>query len=244
VRDAVWAQDATHLGRLKDGSKVEAEGARDRATLRTVILAVGAPATGEDLVARLEEARRERGGLPLVWQSDRGSANRSRSVRAYLEENQVIHLLSRVHTPTDNPVAEHAHGEYQGETGLGDGVALACVGEATGALDAARRRLDEARLRASLGFRTAAEADAALPRADAQVDRARFYDRARSAMERAGLGHEKARDAQKAEQDAVWTVLEEHGLARVVRGKRRLPRRRSAGVPARPARYHAGGVPT
>ena len=52
ARDLVWAQDATHGGRLPDGEKVEAEVATDRATLQTVIAAVGAPASGHRLSAQ------------------------------------------------------------------------------------------------------------------------------------------------------------------------------------------------
>jgi hypothetical protein len=45
-RDTIWAQDATHVGRLEDGKEVQAEVATDRGTTATVIAAVGPPATG------------------------------------------------------------------------------------------------------------------------------------------------------------------------------------------------------
>ena len=74
-RDAVWAQDAAHRGRLADREEVQGEFARDRASTVTVIAAVGPPATGVDLKAHLERAKAERGTLPFVWQSDKGPSN-------------------------------------------------------------------------------------------------------------------------------------------------------------------------
>jgi hypothetical protein len=221
ARDAVWAQDATHLARLPDRSEVQAEIGTDRATMRTVIAAVGPPASGEDLCAHLERAKRERAGLPLVWQSDNGSANTSEVLGEYLETELVIHLRSRVHKPTDNPAAENKNGEVKREAGLGKGTRVESHAAAAARLEPARLRLDHGRLRASRGWRTAAELDAALARADALVDRARFYAEARAAMREAVLGLADADAGRKAEQDAIWRTLEKHGLARRHVGTRR-----------------------
>jgi hypothetical protein len=223
ARDAVWAQDATHVGRLPDGGKVEAEVATDRATTRTVIAAVGPPASGEELRQHLERAKAERGMLPYVWQSDLGSANCSEVLETYLAAEQVIHLRSRVHTPTDNPVAENKNRELKQESGLGKGVRLGDHREAAARLEPARRRIDEGRLRASRGWKTAAELDRDLPRADALVARAAFHAEARSAMREAVLGLADPKDIHKAEQDAIWRTLERHGLARRHVGLRRTP---------------------
>jgi hypothetical protein len=223
AREAVWAQDATHVGRLATGEKVEAEVATDRATTRTVIVAVGPPASGEELCAHLERAKAERGALPYVFQSDLGSANSSGVLAAYLEAEQVIHLFSRVHTPTDNPAAEHKNRELKEESGLGKGVRLSDAREAALRIEPARRRNDEGRLRASRGLKTAAELDRDLPRAETLVARATFYAEARSAIREAVLGLSDAKEIRKAEQHAIWRALERHGLARRHVGLRRTP---------------------
>lgn len=230
ARDAVWAQDATHVGRLVDGEKVEAEVATDRATTRTVIAAVGRPASGEELREHLERAKADRGALPFVWQSDAGSANLSEILGTYLAAEQVIHLRSRVHMPTDNPAAEHKNRELKEESGLGKGVRLRDAREAAARLDPAKRRLDEGRLRASRGWKTAAELDRDLPRADALVARAVFHAEACSAMREAVLGLSDEQEIRKAEQDAIWRTLERHGLARRHVGLRRTPCPRLAPV--------------
>jgi transposase InsO family protein len=230
ARDAVWAEDATHVGRLLDTSEVQAEVASDRASTSTVIAAVGPPATGEDIRSHLERARVERGTLPYVWQSDPGSANTSAWLAAYFEENLVIHLCSRVHTPQDNPAAENKNREIKEESGLGKGVVLESPEEAAARLEPARRRLDEGRLRASRGWKTAAELDRELPRAEDLVPRATFYAETRSAMREAVLGLVDPRAIRKAEQDAIWRTLEKHGLARRHVGPRRTPCPRLAPV--------------
>jgi hypothetical protein len=189
----------------------------------TVIAAVGAPASGAGLVGHLESAKQERGCLPFVWQSDLGPANTSAVVADYLAGEQVIHLRSRAHTPTDNPVAEHRNGELKAESGLGKGVVLASHEEARARLTPARRRLDEGRLRASRGYVTAAELDRVLPRAEHLVDRAVFYAATRTAMARAVLGLVDKDEIAKAEQDAVWSMLERHNMARPRRGRQRVP---------------------
>ena len=223
VRDAVWAQDALHAGRLSDRGEVQAEVATDRGSGATVIAAVGRPARAEDLVEHFERASRQRGGPPLVWQSDRGSANRSAQMARHLDERRVIHLCSRVHTPTDNPVAENRNRELEDESGLGCGAQLASLAEGQGRLEEARRRLDEQRLRASRGYRTAAQVDRDLVRADTLVDRAAFYAEARTAMAQAVLGLSEVDEIAKAEPGAVWATLERHGLARARRGVQRVP---------------------
>ena len=73
------------------------------------------------------------------------------------------------------------------------------------------------RLRATRGWRTATELDALLVRADALVERVRFYREARAAMRRAVQGLTTARARRKAERAAIWSVLERYGLARVRR---------------------------
>lgn len=222
-RDAVWAQDATHVGRLALGEEIQAEVATDRATTATVIAAVGPPAAGDEIRRHIERAAAERGGPPLVWQSDLGSANTSAALAAHLEAGRIIHLRSRVHRPTDNPAAEHKNRELKEESGLGKGVRLSSAEEAAARLGPARRRLDERRPRASRRYRTAAQLDRELPRADARVARASFYAEARAAMKAAVLGLTDPDEIRKAEQDAVWRTLEKHGMARLRVGPQHVP---------------------
>jgi transposase InsO family protein len=219
-RDTVWSLDGTHLGRIGTGEPCVSEHARDRASLGTVRLTAGPPTTGARVLEELRQAARERAGFPLVLQVDNGSNYLSADVRRGLEDAQVVLLISRVHTPTDNPAIEHAHAEVKAEAGLGKGVALHDHGEAARRAGAAARRLDGARPRASRGWHTADELDRMLPRGDARVDRAAFYACARAAMQTAVLGLNDPEAARKAERDAVIRTLCEHGLARRHIGRR------------------------
>ena len=213
ARDAVWAQDATHAGRTPSGEKVEAELATDRATTRTVIASAGPPSSGDDIVTLLDRAQAERGCLPFVLQTDGGGPNRSTIVESYLADHQVIHLLSRPHTPTDNPVAEAKNRELKEEAGIAAGARWHDSREAAQHLAPALWRIDNGRLRAQRGYKTAVELDREMPRAQDLVDRKAFYDAARSAMDAATLGLKDVLQIRKAQQDAVWRELEEHGLA-------------------------------
>jgi hypothetical protein len=161
--------------------------------------------------------------IPDPCKSDEDSANTSEVLRTYFEVEQVIHLRARVHTPTDNPVAEHKNRELKEESGLGKGVRLPDHADAAARLGTARRRIDQGRLRASRGRRTAAELDRDRPRATSLVSRALFYAEARSAMREAVLGLGDPKDIRRAEQEVIWTTLERHGLARRDVGLRRTP---------------------
>jgi hypothetical protein len=81
-------------------------------------------------------------------------------------------------------------------------------------------RLNAQRVRPSHGGYTADELDRLLPRADDLVDRARFYDSACAAIERAVQGITHARARQRAEREAIWRTLEEFGLVTRTRGRR------------------------
>jgi hypothetical protein len=135
----------------------------------------------------------------------------------------VLLLRSRPKTPTDNPAVEHRNRELKEETGLGRDEVLGGPAEAAARLAPAVKRLDGHRLRASRGWRTAAELDRALPRADLWVDRERLYAAACSATERAVLGLRRIRDVRRAEQEAIWSNLETQGLARRHVGRRAQP---------------------
>lgn len=220
ARDAVWGEDTTHLGRLVSGQSVDGELIKDLGTLETVGLSVGGPPLSEDLIRLLSQTAEDRGGWPLVWLGDMASINRDARLRALLDSERVVHLLSRVHTPTDNAATEHQHGEVKREAQLGKGVVLASAEQARERAEAARRVLDHGRLRATRGWRTAAELGRALPRADALVDREAFFRAACSAMEKATRGATTKREAQKARREAVFALLEQLGLQRTHVGLR------------------------
>lgn len=219
-RDTVWGEDTTHLGRLDDGSECAGEHVRDLATSATVSLRAGPPPTARDVLEGLRAAAAARGGWPLVIQRDNGRVYADEGVRAELAREHVVELRSRVHTPTDNPATERAHRELKAEAGLGKGTRLSGHEEARARVASALARLHEGRLRASRGGRTTKELDAVLPRADAVVDRDRFYEATRAAVEAATRGLEDLDAARKAEREAVISTLCELGLARRHVGRR------------------------
>lgn len=85
-------------------------------------------------------------------------------------------------------------------------------------LEASRRRLDEHRLRASRGYRTAAQCDRELPPWQEVVDRAHFYTTARRAVARAVKRAEGARAKRLAEREAIFETLERVGVITRTRG--------------------------
>ena len=231
ARDAVWCEDTTHLGRLADSEEVSGEMITDRGPLSTVSLSVGAAPAALDVIEDLERAAERRGGWPLVLQHDRGSIYFAQDVKDRLALRMTVALVSRVHTPTDNPLAERANREIKEESGLGKGVVLPDDAAAASRLDRAEARI-RLRPRPTRAWRTADELDREMPRADALVDRKAFYEAARSAMRDGVLGLTDEEQIQKAEQDAIWRTLEKHGLARLHIGPRRAPRRMAAPVAA------------
>jgi transposase InsO family protein len=240
ARDAIWGEDATGVGRT-GGEPILCEVIRDLATTSTVALSAGAPASAADVIGLLEQARRDRGTLPLVWQTDNGPAYASAELSAYLERHRVVHLRSRPRTPTDNPSTERGIGELKAESGLEAGLPLRDRAEASARLEAARATLDRGRRRASRGYRTAAALDVELPRAQNLVGRDAFYAQARSPMGAALLGARTARAARAAQREALWRVLERCGLAR-----RSSPASRPAATRGDPLRTipHDGRMPT
>ena len=229
ARDAVWCEDTTHLGRLDGVDEVSGEVISDRGPLSTVSLSVGGAPTAEEVIEDLERGAARRGGWPLVLQRDRGSIYGAQDVTDRLTAEKVVALISRVHTPTDNPVAEHVNRELKEEAGLGTGVVLRSDQEAAARLERADGRL-RVRPRASRDWKTADQLDREMPRADTLVDRARFYKEACSATKDAALGLSDPDEIAKAEQDAIWRTLERHGLARLHIGPRHTPRPRRTPV--------------
>jgi transposase InsO family protein len=222
ARDVIWVQDGWHMGRLMDGRALESQLFKDRGSLRTVCWDIGLAQSQEDLIAQLEAMRLSR-GLPLVVSSDNLSSCCGRLVQAYLEYYEVIHLLSLPRTPQHNGAAECHIRELREVTGFRKGMLHGGVVEPASRLLCAVGQLD-GRLRASKGYKTAVELDAALPMGYNVVGRARFYREACKRMKTAVLGARSWREARMAEREAVYATLECFGLVRRVRGGQPYPR--------------------
>jgi transposase InsO family protein len=123
ARNAVWALDATHLGRDRDG-EVQGEVLKDCASTKILSVSVGRPSDAGDVITMLDCACKERGALPLVIVTDNGPAYRSKEVGQWCDTHGIAQLFTLPHTPEHNAIAERAHGEIKQETGLGKGCVL------------------------------------------------------------------------------------------------------------------------
>jgi transposase InsO family protein len=220
ARDVMWSMDGTHLARLAEGGKIEAQVVRETATPRILAIEVGPPADGDDVLRILERTARERGGLPLVLVTDNGSIYTREDVETWLAERGVVHLLSMPHTPQHNPWVERTNGELKAETELGRGVVVASAEGIPERVETARCRLDRERLRAQRGVRTAAAADSELTPWYDLATRERFLATLRRRLDEALQGLEKAREVRKARREAIYASLEELGLVKRTRGGR------------------------
>ena len=216
--NTIWCQDATHLGRLDSRKAVEADVVKDRGCLSTLGLSVGSSAKGADVVLLLKTIKRKRGGLPLVLQTDNGSAYCSDEVERMLAKEKVVHLKSRVRQPTDNGAAERGIGELKADAGLGRGVHLQHSHQAGLLLAATADKLNRYRLRGSKGYRTSNEMAKNLPSWYKRITRDRFYREASEAIRKAEEDKRKCR-ARKAANDAVLSLLESHGMIKISRGE-------------------------
>jgi len=214
--NVIWAQDATHVGRLKQEA-VQAEVVKDRATLGYVEVAVGPAARAEEVLWMLE-GQKQGQGLPLVWATDNGSAYRDHRVEDYLRREKVVHLFSRPRLPQDNAAAEKGIRELKEEAGLGKGVKLSSLEEAARKLASSWEILDHRRPRGSKGYRTATELRKELPTWHKKVERVTFYAQACEAREKAVKGGETAREKRQAERQAVYETLEKFQLITRTRG--------------------------
>lgn len=214
AREALWSQDATHVGRDEEQQSVQAEVLREVASTRTLEITIGPPATAEDVIAVLERAREERGTLPLVWATDNGSAYRSAAVRAYLTANLVVPLFSLPRTPQHNPWAEHGMRELKDEAYLDGAVDHS---DLLARLLAARDRLDHHRPRRSRAWQTAVQADASLRPAEALVSRTAFYAAAHCAITEAVLHSRTKKERRRATREAVLQCMQDFGLITMTR---------------------------
>jgi hypothetical protein len=233
AKDTVWGEDTSYVGRDEHGGRVEVEMVRDPASTKVLALPASPPRTGAQVVELLERTSRERGGPPLVHQHDNAAIYTCQEVVAYAERERVVMLLSRVATPTDHAGTERAIGESKQDVGLRKGDPVLDPWAKARELEEACRQRDEVLPRASRGWWTANDLDAALPRADAVVDRETFCRAACEAKAKAVEGIEDPDAARLAERDAVFATLVRFGLARRRVGPQRLAPMAEARAPLR-----------
>jgi transposase InsO family protein len=216
-RDIFWGLDATHLGRI-DGKAVEGQTLLDGGTLKTLGLSVGDPVRARDAVALLESVRNQRGSLPLVLGLDNGPPYVSKRLERYAARQGIVLLFNEPRTPQHNARVERRHGELKEESGLGKGVVLRGHQQAGGALLLAARRLDDHRLRRTLGYRTATEYDRGLSRSYNANNRWRFYRMARCSLRATVPRGQSLRARRRAERAVILELLEEEKLITIRRG--------------------------
>jgi transposase InsO family protein len=227
-KNAVWTQDGMHAGRCK-GQGVEAQVIKDRASMRLVSAKAGKPAESQNIEDQLEDAKAATGCLPLVWMTDNGPCYKSQELARYLQTNLVIHLKSLPHTPENNGGAEIGIRELKAVSDLGKGRRLESEEVARDRLLAAVNRLNEHRLRASLGYRTSNTADAELGCASESIDRRVFYETCVQRMREARESEVTERRKRRAEREAVFRTLEGYGLIERRRNGRLLEGEKSEG---------------
>ena len=219
ARDAVWAVDATHLGRDRGNRSVQGEVLRELASGRTLAVSVGRAASAEEVVRQLEDTSAERDAPPLVLQSDNGSVYQSGLVQAWCRARQVLQLFNLPRTPQHNAAAELGIGEIKREAWLPE--APFKVGDVLTpsvlVLDAVQR-IDQWRPRTTLNGVTAVAADSNMPSWRVHVTRERFYATACCAIRRAVLDSPNGRARRRAERNAILHTLERFQLTKTTRG--------------------------
>lgn len=215
AQGAVLAQDSTHTGTAK-GRKAWAEVVKDAATCEAWALGDGKPITSDAMLAHLQVLKAQ-GRLPLVLATDNGAAYKEARVEAWLTSHQVIHLLSRPHTPTDNGRAERGIGEGKRLAGLGKGVQLENGALGAQILDQALQTLNQHWPRRTKGGLTAAQLKQTLPHWQDRTTRATFYAAASTAIQaiKAGSKRQQRREVR----EAIFRTLERFGLILRTRGE-------------------------
>jgi hypothetical protein len=159
----------------------------------------------------LEATKRERGRLPLVLAPDNDPGYTSEEVEAYLARERVLHLRNVPYTPEHNARAERSIREVREETGLGKGVRVGRLAAAVG-MGEALLRLNDARLRRSLGWRTAKEVDRTLPTGYDEATREKVYEAACEAVRTAVANERNGRARRRKQREAILATLESYGF--------------------------------
>ena len=155
---------------------MKAEVVREVATVKVLEAVVGKPACGREVIRILERAASAAGEWPMVLASDNGAEYVSAEVEQCLQSHQVMHLRSATHTPQHNAWAERAIGELKDQAEAERAPPCEDVFEMWQVrMHKAKRRLNENRLRASRGYRTAEELDKITKPGRLEPLRERFY---------------------------------------------------------------------
>jgi len=229
ARDAIWAVDQTHLCRDERG-EVKALAVRECLSQRTLGLSIGAPAHGVDVVRLLAQVAAQRGNWPFVIQVDNGSENKNSEVAACLQRERVIALWNEPRTPEHNARVEHGFGDLKLALGIERGGPArrssrteSSRGGVCLRLLAAWEALDANTPRVGLDGLTPIELDRIAPRADDRACRDRFYAEVSESRRRIALAPLNARARRKAEREAIWSALQQHGLVTRTRGGCPIP---------------------
>ena len=220
ARDALWAIDATHLGRDECGGEVQAEIVRELASTRTIDFGVGPPANSEDVIRLLDRCVELRGTAPLVLLSDNGPPYIADLLAQWCRAHKVIHLLNLPYTPQHNGACEHGMRDLKWGAGLGKGALVLDTELAREALEQSRDRVDGNRLRATRGWKTAVGADQRSPPWWTLLDREELYREITCAIENALLNSTGKRAQRVATRAAILDTLQHFSVITRTRGGR------------------------
>lgn len=214
MKNAIWTQDGTHIGRLRNKS-IEAQIVKDRGSLKTLAIQTGKAAKGKNVVDLFTDLKKCR-ELPLVWMTDNGSAYCNEEVDRFLEEEKIIHLKSLPRTPQHNGSSEIGIKEIKKCAELGTGYVLDSEEEGHAKLIKASDALNE-RLRASKGFINANKLDEILNSLCNNVKRDEFYTECKVELNLVSKSL-SWREKRLAEREVIFRKLEEYGAIKKTRG--------------------------
>ena len=219
AQGAVMGQDSAHVGNCRK-KMVWAEVQKDLAILEGRSRGDGKALTGRAMLGQLRRLKAE-GRLPLVLSTDNGSAYCCNVVDAWLKSHRVVHLRSRLRTPTDNGATERAIGEGKAISGLGKGIQLRRPSDGPRLLDNALQVLNRAWPRSSRGGLSSRLLKQRLPHWRTRVGRQKFYAAVQQAIRSRTRGL-KGKKLRRETREAIFTTLIRFGLAKRWTGTKRL----------------------
>jgi transposase InsO family protein len=216
--DAVWGLDATHVGRTDTGRAIEAEVTRDIATGAWLTTRVGRKSNADDVLGHLALLQRDHGVLPLVLQTDNGSAYTARKVTQWLAEHKVIHLRSLRRTPQHNPVVERGNRTLKDRARVGKGYLVHDMAALRDNIEHTRIDLNATLRQRTRNNLTPDALGCTMPNAMDDISRDDFYaacvDRVRAATEQVKTTRQRC----KAEREAIYQTMEDFKLLTRTRG--------------------------
>lgn len=217
-KDVIWSQDGTHIGRL-NGKTIEAQVIKDRGSLKTIGVLVGQSATEDEVIMQLGELKKVR-QLPLVWMTDNGSAYVGERLKAFLRQEQVVHLRSAPRVPQHNAAAEKNMCELKKASLLGKGVVLESINEGFERLAKAAEQINSYRPRSSKGHKTSRDLEVELSAFHDKIDRSSFYQSCVKDLKAIDECNDKRRAVME-KRETVFRRLNELNLLNINRGVRR-----------------------